>query len=112
LEPSSDPVTCVSWNDAVAFADWVGLRLPLEVEWEKTARGPAAISRKCNQNLDGLNIPRERRCEQKASPYGVLDMGTTTLEWCLDRFVWGAYSHYVQGNNAPFRVLRRRGRVR
>ena len=102
LNAPDQPVVCVTWSDAQAYAAWVGGRLPTEAEWEKSARGTdGRIYPWGNSALD-CSKANYKGCADwplpvgshpdGASPYGALDMAGNAWEWAAD---WYDADYYI-----------------
>ncbi len=109
------PVVHVSWDDAMAYAKWVGKRLPTEAEWEWAARagltnqpftwGTEPVENgKPKANIWQGHFPDRNTAidgyarvapvkSYAANAYGLYDIAGNVWEWCSD---WYRSDSYTQ----------------
>jgi formylglycine-generating enzyme required for sulfatase activity len=105
---SDHPVTQVSWNDALAFCNWLGsmvglhIQLPTEAQWEKAARGDDGWlwpwgnvfeKTKCNTYEGGKNDTTPVGAYGAFGKYGLMDAAGNVWNWCADGFDAAVYKN-------------------
>jgi formylglycine-generating enzyme required for sulfatase activity len=112
------PVVGVTWYGAVAYAMWVGKRLPTEAEWEIAAAGGVEMLYPTGDDIEKtqanfFSSDTTAVMSYAANPYSIYDMAGNVYEWCHDWYGYNYYEVSIQEPDNPkgplqgvYRVLR------
>lgn len=90
------PVVGVTWYGAVAYAKWIGKRLPTEAEWEAAANAGRDAIFPTGQEIERsqanfFSSDTTAVMSYPPNPFGLYDLVGNVYEWCQD---WYAYNYY------------------